>query len=127
MSAITFLGAEVAEKYPEVKTWQVQGPGTVDDAALVTKREPYVPWRNLELANAYPVLQGYKNTAGVGYHVNIEDPLNFAYLGITVCVHAEHNPAVERAGARRHHRPLRVLARGALVEPVRFLRPVRAR
>ena len=121
LSAITFLGAEVAEKYPEVKTWQVPGPGTVDDQALVTKREPYVPWRNLELANAYPVLQGYKNTAGVGYQVNIEDPLTLRVPRHHGCVHAEHEPGHERAHARRHQRPLRILARGALVEPVRFL------
>jgi hypothetical protein len=84
LGTITFLGAQVAEKYPEVKTWQVPGPATVDDAALVTKQGPYVPWRNLKLANAYPVLQGYKNTVGAGYNVNIEDPLQFAYLGVTV-------------------------------------------
>jgi hypothetical protein len=83
VGAITFLGAEVAEKYPEVKTWQVEGPATVDDAALVQKKGPYVPWRNLKLANAYPVLQGYKNAVGVGYTVDFEDPLQFASIGIT--------------------------------------------
>ena len=30
VSAITFLGTEVAEKYPIVKSWQVPPPGTVD-------------------------------------------------------------------------------------------------
>jgi hypothetical protein len=84
VSAIRFLGAELAEKYPVVKTWQVPGPSTVDDEALVTGRGPYVPLRNLELANAFPVLQGYKNAVGVGYHFNIEDPLQYASLGITV-------------------------------------------
>ena len=99
LSAITFLGAEVAEKYPEVKTWQVPGPGTVDDKALVTNKEPYVPWRSLELANAYPVLQGYKNTAGIGYQINIEDPLNFAYLGIR----AAYTPSTSLATNERTH------------------------
>jgi hypothetical protein len=31
VSAIRFLGTEVAEKYPEVKSWQVPGPATVDE------------------------------------------------------------------------------------------------
>ena len=97
LSPITFLGAEVAEKYPEVKTWQVPGPGTVDDQALVTKKEPYVPWRSLELVNAYPVLQGYKNNVGVGYQFNFEDPLNFASLGITTAYTPSSSlPADER-------------------------------
>lgn len=83
VSAIKFLGTELAEKHPVVKTWQVPPPSTVDDEKLVTHEGPYVPLRSLELANAFPVLQGYKNTAGIGYHLNIEDPLQFASLGIT--------------------------------------------
>jgi hypothetical protein len=83
VSAIRFLGAEVAERYPEVKSWQVASPSTVDEEKLILSRGPYVPWRNVGLANAYPVLQGYKNTAGIGYRLNFEDPLEFASLGIT--------------------------------------------
>ena len=54
VSAITFLGAELAEKYPVVKTWQVPPPSTVDDEKLITQKGPYVPWRNVRLSNAYP-------------------------------------------------------------------------
>ena len=83
LSAIKFLGAEVAEKHPVVKTWKVAAPGTVDDRKLVTRTEPYVPLHSLELANAYPMLQGYKNAVGVGYRVNYEDPLDYTSLSIT--------------------------------------------
>jgi hypothetical protein len=83
LSAITFLGAAIADKYPEIKTWQVAAPNTVDDQKLVNSAGPYRPLRNLELSNAYPVLQGYKNTAGIGYHMNFEDPLNFESIGVT--------------------------------------------
>jgi len=93
LSAITFLGAEVAEKYPEIKTWQVAGPGTVDDAALVTSKGPYVPWQSVKLANAYPVLQGYKNAVGVGYNANFEDPLQFAKFGFTIAYTPDDNLA----------------------------------
>ena len=83
VSAIRFLGTEVAEKFPVVKTWQVAPPSAVDEEKLITAKGPYVPWRNISLSNAYPVLQGYKNTAGIGYHFNFDDPLQFASLGIT--------------------------------------------
>ena len=54
VSAITFLGAALAEKYPVVTTWQVPAPSTVDDEKLITAKErPYVPVRRLELSNAY--------------------------------------------------------------------------
>ena len=99
VSAITFLGAEVAEKYPVVKTWQVPPPSTVDEQKLITDKGPYVPWRNLALSNAYPVLQGYKNYAGIGYRFNFEDPLGFASLGII----AAYTPDTNLPGNERGH------------------------
>jgi hypothetical protein len=82
VSAIAFLGTELAEQHPVVKTWQVAAPRDVDDRKLVTPKGPYVPWKSLELANAYPVLQGYKSAVGAGYRFNFEDPLGFTSLGI---------------------------------------------
>ena len=81
----------IAEKFPEVKTWQVPPASTVDDQKLIVAQGPYVPLRTLELENGYPVLQGYKTAAGVGYHVNIEDPLQFASLGVTAAYTPENN------------------------------------
>jgi hypothetical protein len=83
VSAIKFFGSEVAEKYPIVKTWQVAAPNTVDNEKLITGKGPYIPLRSVELVNAYPVLQGYKTSKGVGYRFNFEDPLQFASLNIT--------------------------------------------
>jgi hypothetical protein len=91
VGAITFLGTLVAEKHPEVKTWQVPPPSTVDEEKLITAKGTYTPLRNLEVANGYPVLQGYKNTAGIGYRLNFEDPLRFASLGITAAYTPETN------------------------------------
>jgi hypothetical protein len=98
VSAITFLGAALAEKYPVVTTWQVPAPSTVEDEKLITSKErPYVPLRRLELSNAFPVLQGYKNTVGAGYHANFEDPLHYASLGITAAYTPEEKlPSDER-------------------------------
>jgi len=83
VSAIRFLGTEVAEKYPEVKSWQVPGPATVDEEKLITQRGPYRPLANLELVNAFPVVQGYKNSVALGYRFNFEDPLQFTSLAVT--------------------------------------------
>ena len=83
VSAIRFLGAELAEKHPIVTRWQVPPPSTVDDEKLVVASGAYEPLKNLALANAYPVLQGYKDAVGLGYRFNIEDPLSFASVAIT--------------------------------------------
>ena len=66
LSAIRFLGAEVAAKHPVVTTWQVPPASRVDEEKLVTGRGVYDPPRMLEVKNAYPVLQGYKDSVGIG-------------------------------------------------------------
>ena len=99
VGAITFLGTEVATKYPVVKTWQVPPPSTVDYDKEVIGKGPYIPLRNLALDNAFPVLQGYKDYAGIGYHFNIADPLTYAEIGIT----AAFTPTSNLPGDERGH------------------------
>jgi hypothetical protein len=86
VSAILFLGSELANRHPVVTTWQVPPANTVKEEDLIIGRGPYHPLRQLELVNAYPVLQGYKNTAGVGYRFNFEDPIRFAGVSVTAAV-----------------------------------------
>jgi hypothetical protein len=84
VSAIRFLGAELAAKDPVVTTWQVPPPSTADPAGIAVARSgPYFPLRNLGLHGAYPVAQGYKDAIGVGLHAGFEDPLRFAEIGLT--------------------------------------------
>ena len=83
VSAIRFLGAEVAAKHPIVTQWQVPPPSTVDEEKLIVSRGAYEPLRNIRLVNAFPVLQGYKDSVGLGWHFNFEDRLRFASLGVT--------------------------------------------
>ena len=107
VSAIKFLGAELAAKHPVVTTWQVPPPSTVDDEKLVTGKGPYVPLRSVALASAYPVLQGYKNYVGVGYHANFEDPLRFAYVGLTAAWTPDGNlPGAEQGHFEANYRYL---------------------
>jgi len=82
-SAIRFLGTDLAKKYPAVTQWQVDPPSAVDEKKLIQSQGPYHPLRRLELDNAFPVLQGYKDSIGVGYTFNFADPLSFAALSVT--------------------------------------------
>jgi hypothetical protein len=83
LSAISFLGTEVTKRHPVVTTWQVPGASTLDPEKLITERGAYAPLRQMGLVNAYPVLQGYKNTAGIGLRANFEDPIRFAQISVT--------------------------------------------
>jgi hypothetical protein len=97
VSAVKFLGTELVAKYPQVKTWQVDPPSAVDEEKLITRHGPYHPIKNVELANAFPVVQGYKNSFGVGYHWNFLDPLYFAGGGITAAYSPDNKvPSNER-------------------------------
>ncbi|MEO5692775.1 MAG: hypothetical protein ABIQ72_06595, partial [Usitatibacter sp.] len=96
-SAIRFLGAELAARHPLVTTWQVPPASRVDDEKLVTGRGDYEPLHMLGWKNSYPVLQGYKNSIGLGYRVNIEDPIPFARIGVTAAWTPDRDlPAGER-------------------------------
>ena len=99
LSAIKFLGAEVAEKHPVVKTWQVPPANTIDPEKLITGRGYFDPTTSLSVESAYPVLQGYKDAVGLGYHVNIADTLGFARLGLTMA----YTPNANVPGNERSH------------------------
>ncbi len=98
-SAIRFLGTEVAEKHPVVKSWQVPPASTVDEEKLVTARGPWDPRRDLVVKNGLPVLQGYKDSIGVGYRLSVEDPIGFAQVAIT----AAFTPDTGLASSERAH------------------------
>ena len=86
VSAISFLGAELAAKHSVVTTWQVPPPSTVDDEALVIQRGPYRALERLAPRSAYPVLQGYKSTVGLGWRFDFEDPLRLASISVTAAL-----------------------------------------
>ena len=97
VSAIRFLGAEIAAKHLVVTTWQVTAGGA--EPQPITRRGPYAPLEHVALSNAYPVLQGYKDTAGIGYRFNFEDPIRFASFSLT----AAYTPAGSLPGCERGH------------------------
>ena len=83
LGAITFLGAETVSRYPVLGTWQVAVAPETDLQAETTRSGAYRPLTEMRLENAYPVLQGYKNVAGIGYHIGFSDPVGFARVDVT--------------------------------------------
>ncbi|MDB5430464.1 MAG: hypothetical protein JWP35_1580 [Caulobacter sp.] len=84
LGAIKFLGAEIVAKHPVVKTWAVGSPASVPLDSMITNRGPYVPRKEMKLGSAYPVIEGYKGTATVGWHAIFEDPMQFSQLTATL-------------------------------------------
>lgn len=103
LRAITLLGAEIAKKHPVVTTWQVPPPAAVDLDPLIVDEGSFLPLSNLSLQNAHPVIEGYKDSIGLGWHFNIEDQLGFASLGVT----ASYTPDSDLPGNERGHLDVR--------------------
>ena len=101
-SAVKFLGAEIAAKYPVIRTWEAGSPARVDFEKLVTRRDKYVPLRELELAAMYPMVEGYKNSVGGGALLRWADPMGFDSLELAV----SHSPDQDLPEEERNHAEL---------------------
>ena len=84
LGAITFLGAKVAAERPFVKSLAVGSPANVPLESMITKRDKYVPWRQMALGSTYPVIEGYKNRVAFGWQAVLEDPLRFNQFSTAV-------------------------------------------
>ena len=81
---VRFLGNEIAVNRPIVTTWGAGSPARVPFDEMITAQGKYVPRKEMRLAAAYPIVEGYRGRAAAGYHAVIEDPLQFNSLRATV-------------------------------------------
>jgi hypothetical protein len=99
LSNVNFLGEKVQLLHPVTKTWGVGSPKDIDYEALVTERGKYHPFQELGLGSAYPIVEGYKGYGAVGWHFNIEDPIQFHKLQVT----ASYSPSTSLEAEERFH------------------------
>lgn len=82
-SAITFLGQKIVEKYPQVTKWMPGSPADIDLNSVKTFEGDYNSWKNIGLASAYPVVEGYKDYAALGYRFNFRNELGYNGFDVT--------------------------------------------
>jgi hypothetical protein len=105
LGSITFLGAEIVEKYPLLKQWNVGSPANVPLESMITSKTKYDSWRNIRLESAYPVVRGYKDSIAYGYRVNLSDPLSLNRIDLTTSYSFDHNlPSDQRMHAQLEYR-----------------------
>jgi hypothetical protein len=80
LGTVEFLGTRVVNTHPELKTWGVGSPAKVDLDARIKARGMYHATERMKLAAAYPIVEGYKQKAALGYYFHFEDPLQFHQL-----------------------------------------------
>lgn len=105
LGAITFLGAKIVEKYPELKKWNVGSPANVPLESMITNKGKYGLWGHIRLESAYPVLRGYKDSVAYGYRVNFSDPLTLNRINLTTSYSPDHSlPSDQRMHAQLEYR-----------------------
>ncbi len=104
ISAIRFLGNEIAEKRKEVQEWvPVAGPAVNRDT-LKAATGKYSALRNFKLDNAYPVVEGYQDVddnfgAAGGVRANFSDRIGATTLDVT----ASYSPTEQLDADERLH------------------------
>ena len=82
LGAVTFLGERVAAKHPEVRTWMQPAAATVPFEASILRSGIYHPHRELAVQSVIPMLEGYKNSVGLGLAAEFSDPMGFSSLSV---------------------------------------------
>ena len=105
VSAIRFLGNEIAEKRPEVQGWMPPPSSRIDLDSMTTATGPYRWSRNFKMDNAYPVVEGYEDAAGRttvagGMRFNWSDRVGATSLDLT----ASWSPAQDSSYEHPHLR-----------------------
>jgi hypothetical protein len=109
LSAVTFLGAQVAEKYPVVKGWQVAPPSSVDLKSRVVSEGKYNSVGNIRLESVYPVVEGYKDSIALGASARFSDPIRLDRLRFSASYSVDDNLSSDEKAhlmARWEHRYL---------------------
>ncbi len=88
VSAIRFLGNEIAEQRTEVQSWMPSSASDVSVDALAAATGVYSTRRNFKLDNAYPVVEGYEDALGntavaAGVRMNFSDRIGATGLEFT--------------------------------------------
>ncbi len=84
LSAIRFLGEQIASSHPVVQQWGAGPPSQVDYAAQVRSEREYHPLREISRESLYPILEGYKDSVAFGGHARFSDPIGFDGVNVTL-------------------------------------------
>jgi hypothetical protein len=104
VSAIRFLGNEIAEKRKDVQEWVPPSGPAVNPEAIAKATGTYSTLRNFKLDNAYPIVEGYQDVDGNrgiagGMRANFSDRIGATGLDLT----ASYSPTEELDASERLH------------------------
>ncbi len=99
VSPILSLGAQLAEKHPVVKDWNVGSPVKIPINDLVVYRGRYDSFKSVRSESFYPILEGYKDSPAIGMRFNFVDPLELS----RITLNTSYSPDTKLPGSERLH------------------------
>jgi len=104
VSAIRFLGNEIAERRTDVQSWMVPPASRINLDSLTISTGRYRALRQFKLDAAYPVVEGYRDSAGTyavagGVRLNFSDRIGTTGLDVT----SSYSPGQDLASDERLH------------------------
>jgi hypothetical protein len=82
LSAVTFLGEQVASKYPEVQSWVTAAPASIPYESQIVRQGPYRPAGALSLDSLIPIIEGYQSSKALGANARFSDPLGLDWINV---------------------------------------------
>ena len=83
VSRIDFLGQSIVEASPVVQDWKVGSPAMIEVDSITTYAGEYRGFQNMAFTSGYPVVEGYKETIGIGYRMNLASPIGLHNFDLT--------------------------------------------
>ncbi|MCK5572941.1 MAG: hypothetical protein KAJ12_09285 [Bacteroidetes bacterium] len=97
VNATRYLGQQVVERYPIVREWKLDPPSAIDLDSMSVSTGEYGGWSSMNLASAYPILEGYKVYTSIGARADIQDYLGLYALSFSASYSPQSGlPADER-------------------------------
>jgi hypothetical protein len=84
VNPISYLGQEIVDKYPIVKTWALKSPSAINIDSLTISKDDYEPFSSVRLASLYPIVEGFKDFAAYGFRASLGDPLGLYGIDATL-------------------------------------------
>jgi hypothetical protein len=106
VSAITFLGAQLYDRYPVLKTWKVPPPSRVVLDSVRSAPHDYHAMKAVRLTTVVPIVESYRQHTSVGWDAELSDPLGMNRFSVSATVSPERDmPERERVHVTaRYHR-----------------------
>ena len=82
VSAISLLGTQIVNKYPQLKEWRTDPADEVPAESRIIKQGPYEPIKEMSLESVHPSILGYKDSVSLGLKMNFTDPIRLRMLNI---------------------------------------------